>query len=209
MGLTSCIWSTRSFWSKLSKRLRSTKGVLAIEAAIAVPVMILIGFGLAQYMGHLRDVEVTRQAFHNTCLQLTLQDTKTLESPAATSLAMAANLAAADQRVEIHYLYVRENERGDFVAKLYWVREAPLLGYVVTTFVRTGRSIYSANDVGKGAGEVTDQTVYITRTGSKYHLEGCFHLRKSKIETLQSEAENRGYEACAHCILGVALFEKK
>jgi len=41
--------------------------------------------------------------------------------------------------------------------------------------------------------------VYITRTGSKYHLEGCPHLAKSKIPIFLKDAKARGYEPCKVC----------
>lgn len=191
------------------RHFSTDRGVLTVEAAIVVPVMLLVALGLTQYLGHLKDVEVTRQAFHSTCLQLTLQDTAALESTAYTSLALAANLVVKDSRVEIVYLFVDENEQGNFTAKLYWVRKAPILGYVITTFVRTGRSVYRANDVSVAGAAQNTNAVYITKTGTKYHKEACFHLKSSKVEITQREAERQNYEACAHCILGVALFEKK
>lgn len=187
------------------------KGVLTVEAAIAVPLLLMMGLGLSQYLGHLRAVEVTRQAFHNTCLQISVQDPATLHSPGGTSLAMAANLAAVDRRVDLQYLYLREDDKGNFVAKLYWVRRVPIIGYVVTSFEKTGRSIYKAND-SLGTDENSNKVsamVYVTNTGSKYHEAGCLHLRKSSREISQDEAEIQGYEACAHCILEVPLFEKK
>ncbi|MBM7561961.1 hypothetical protein [Fusibacter tunisiensis] len=42
-------------------------------------------------------------------------------------------------------------------------------------------------------------TVFITNTGVKYHLESCFHLRKSKIPIDLQEAVNRGYTSCKNC----------
>jgi len=36
-------------------------------------------------------------------------------------------------------------------------------------------------------------TVYLTRTGNKYHAAGCRHLRKSAIPTSKKKAEARGY----------------
>lgn len=44
-----------------------------------------------------------------------------------------------------------------------------------------------------------DETVYITRTGEKYHKEGCFHLRKSKFGISIDKAVEQGYEPCKHC----------
>ncbi len=41
--------------------------------------------------------------------------------------------------------------------------------------------------------------VYITKTGEKYHRDGCSSLRKSKIEITLSEAVSRGYGPCKNC----------
>ena len=43
------------------------------------------------------------------------------------------------------------------------------------------------------------ETVYITKTGSKYHRAGCRYLRKSQIAISLSEAKNEGYTACSVC----------
>ena len=42
------------------------------------------------------------------------------------------------------------------------------------------------------------RTVYVTRTGSKYHRSGCRYLRKSKIAISLEEAR-RSYEPCSVC----------
>jgi len=42
-------------------------------------------------------------------------------------------------------------------------------------------------------------TVYITKTGSKYHFNGCQYLRRSKIPTTLDNALNRGYTPCSRC----------
>lgn len=42
-------------------------------------------------------------------------------------------------------------------------------------------------------------TVYITRTGAKYHSEGCQYLRKSCIPISLDKAKARGYEPCSKC----------
>ena len=44
----------------------------------------------------------------------------------------------------------------------------------------------------------TDLTVYITKTGKKYHKASCRHLRSS-IPINLSDAESRGYTACSVC----------
>jgi len=44
-----------------------------------------------------------------------------------------------------------------------------------------------------------DPIVYITSTGSKYHLESCHYLANSKIRIMLSEAKRRGYTPCGAC----------
>lgn len=42
-------------------------------------------------------------------------------------------------------------------------------------------------------------TVYITKTGAKYHRDGCQHLRQSKIPIERANAIAQGYDACSVC----------
>lgn len=42
-------------------------------------------------------------------------------------------------------------------------------------------------------------TVYITRTGEKYHLNGCQYLSQSQIAISLADAKSRGYGACSRC----------
>lgn len=42
-------------------------------------------------------------------------------------------------------------------------------------------------------------TVYITKTGTKYHADGCRHLAKSRIPIALDEAKKKGYEPCSVC----------
>jgi len=52
--------------------------------------------------------------------------------------------------------------------------------------------------------DVFSQTVYTTRTGEKYHADGCQYLSKSKIETTLDQAKKNGYTACSVCKPGGA-----
>ncbi len=45
----------------------------------------------------------------------------------------------------------------------------------------------------------TTQTVYITRTGSRYHRADCHHLRQSKISINLNDARSSGYTPCQNC----------
>jgi ribosome modulation factor len=42
-------------------------------------------------------------------------------------------------------------------------------------------------------------TVYITKTGEKYHASGCQYLAKSKIAIDKAKAISQGYTACSRC----------
>lgn len=53
--------------------------------------------------------------------------------------------------------------------------------------------------VSKGSATVPS-TVYITKTGDKYHLGGCSYLSKSKIAISLAEAKKRGKTPCSKCI---------
>jgi methylphosphotriester-DNA--protein-cysteine methyltransferase len=44
-----------------------------------------------------------------------------------------------------------------------------------------------------------ETTVYITKTGEKYHAEHCASVRKSKIAIRLDQAVSRGYEPCKRC----------
>ena len=44
-----------------------------------------------------------------------------------------------------------------------------------------------------------DTVVYVTKTGEKYHADGCRYLRKSKIEKSLEDAVDDGYKPCSVC----------
>jgi len=53
-----------------------------------------------------------------------------------------------------------------------------------------------------GAGKTQSdggETVFITRTGKKYHRAGCSSLSKSCIPISRKDAEARGYTPCSRC----------
>src|SRR5437762_931006 len=49
------------------------------------------------------------------------------------------------------------------------------------------------------AGITSAQTVYITKTGEKYHESDCRYLSRSKIAIELKDALDRGYGACKMC----------
>ena len=63
----------------------------------------------------------------------------------------------------------------------------------------TGAAAAGATSSQTDAGDGSDPTVYTTKTGGKYHREGCKYLRKSKIPISLSEAKAQGLEPCSKC----------
>jgi len=53
--------------------------------------------------------------------------------------------------------------------------------------------------VDQAASQNINQTVYITKTGKKYHSAGCRYLSKSEIAIKKSVAVDEGYTACSVC----------
>ncbi|WP_312355238.1 hypothetical protein [Aminipila sp.] len=47
--------------------------------------------------------------------------------------------------------------------------------------------------------QTNEYTVYITKTGSKYHKDGCRYLKQSQISISESAAINQGYSPCSIC----------
>lgn len=45
----------------------------------------------------------------------------------------------------------------------------------------------------------TSVTVYITKTGTKYHTSTCSYLKNSKIAISKDTAVSQGYTACSRC----------
>jgi hypothetical protein len=47
--------------------------------------------------------------------------------------------------------------------------------------------------------QTKEQTVYVTKTGKKYHLATCRFLSKSKIPMSLKDAKAKGFTACSIC----------
>ena len=47
--------------------------------------------------------------------------------------------------------------------------------------------------------QTKEQTVYITKTGKKYHRANCRYLSRSKIPTSLKDAKANGYTPCSVC----------
>ena len=60
-------------------------------------------------------------------------------------------------------------------------------------------STTSSGSTSSASSDTQSVTVYITRTGEKYHRSGCQYLSQSKIAISLSDARARGYTPCSRC----------
>lgn len=45
-----------------------------------------------------------------------------------------------------------------------------------------------------------EATVYVTKTGTKFHKSSCFHVKGRQPSSMsRTKAVQKGYEACKHC----------
>jgi hypothetical protein len=51
----------------------------------------------------------------------------------------------------------------------------------------------------KAAPAAAGQIVYVTKSGKKYHAEGCKSLGRSKIPMKLEDAQKRGLTPCGSC----------
>jgi len=61
------------------------------------------------------------------------------------------------------------------------------------------QSLQSRAESTSDSEENSEETVYITKSGSKYHRAGCSYLAKSSIPISKKEAIKRGYTPCSKC----------
>lgn len=75
--------------------------------------------------------------------------------------------------------------------------------YTPTTVTPTTTTTIQSNT------EKNEIIVYITKTGSKYHVAGCQYLKSSMISTSLDNALAQGYEPCSVCKPPIKLEEGK
>lgn len=108
-------------------------------------------------------------------------------------------------RAGMAWHYVRYAPKDKTLAKLeadaraalrgLWVDKAPIPPWDYRSGPQNARSPSEAATDGK----VRSATVYATRTGSRYHRDGCSALARSRIPMRVKDAEARGLTPCHLC----------
>jgi hypothetical protein len=68
-----------------------------------------------------------------------------------------------------------------------------------STTIQKFDETHSVNNPGSSIEDTKEVTVYVTKTGEKYHNSGCSYLRKSCIPMNLSDAKSGGYTPCSRC----------
>lgn len=82
------------------------------------------------------------------------------------------------------------------------IRDFTLVVIAVVLMLGCSSEPDKTSPAGKSATEQLDskaETVYITKTGAKYHRSDCGYLKKSKIAIVKSKAISRGFDGCSRC----------
>ncbi len=124
-------------------------------------------------------------------------------------LSMAVVLAASPVRVVVNGVDLGPAAQGRVIdgQVMVPVRDvAEALGAEVRwepgescVYITTEDGAEVASAPAKAPAEKQEVTVYITKTGSKYHRLGCKYLSKSCIPISLEDAKARGYGPCSVC----------
>jgi hypothetical protein len=80
-------------------------------------------------------------------------------------------------------------------------RLAAILLFLATTLLCPAPSqpVHAQQPTAQVAQDPQSVTVFITKTGKKYHRDGCRYLRQSRIPVALKDAKANGYTACSVC----------
>lgn len=76
--------------------------------------------------------------------------------------------------------------------------DTPSIEPLPTVSVESHKPIYTPYSIEEVSDDIT-VTVYVTRTGEKYHSYGCQYLSKSCIPIDLDDAISEGYTPCSRC----------
>lgn len=193
--------------SRKLKKIKSERGSLSVESSIGVLVFVVAMFGLLTFISQLAFAEKVHQAIYETAEVVSTVDVEnSLECYAVATAVLATKIDLKEALSNKLLLYQTPlEEDGSFTLKVLWHKKIPMGGNLIQHYELKSRLITRGSD-GKKA--EADETVYVTNTGTKYHLSGCIHLRSSSWPISRSEAIEKKYEPCLNCVGGLNLFEK-
>ncbi len=183
---------------------KKNRGSVSIEAVISVMIFTFAVASLILLMIDLRSQERVRQAAFEVSRQMAVIDVQNeMQCFALAEILWVANPNMKDEHILVTGVDLSED--GTFEIKMRWQLELPFGQKIHHRYSVKNRLLTRGFD---GVSQNEDSLVYITNTGAKYHISGCFHLSKSQETMTKKEAVKNGYSPCWHCIGGLKPFEK-
>lgn len=194
-----CQWST-SIEREGEYVKRSERGSVTIEATIVISLVLLLLFGS---VGTLLTIYVDTQM--EWTVQSASDEMVIIGMPFSDRAELLKNLMMVkvskgilDREIE-HFVEITaltlENINGHDINIWEISYDYKFLSFASNKKIKMPFKVGNDNDGLK----FQSSTVYITTYGEKYHLEQCFHLRKSKFPIDIDEAVSKGYEPCKNC----------
>ncbi len=179
---------------------RSEKGSVTIEATIVISIVLLFLFGS---LGTLLTVFVDTQmewAIQNASDEMSIRGIPFSDQKVVLNGMMLMNIndEIEDRSID-HFVEIKTLRLEEFKGHNISLLEVSY-DYKFVTFIRQQvvQMPFMSGDVNDRL-KFESSTVYITTYGEKYHMQHCFHLRKSKLPIDIDEAVYRGYEPCKNC----------
>lgn len=139
----------------------------------------------------------------NTQLEELKKQNETLETEAEESKEQIAQLESDKENENADYDTLKaENEalQSQIVGLEAQIQELQVQEeQKVTENTSNDEVVAPQSDSFESAQEPESYTVYITKTGSKYHRDGCRYLRQSQIAIEKDKAVSQGYSPCSVC----------
>lgn len=179
---------------------RSEKGSVTIEATIVVSLVLILLFGC---LGTLLTIFVDTQM--EWAVQSASDEMNIIGIPFADRTELLGELMrnkvnkqvanrSIDNFVEVHEVSL-ENVNGHAINMWEVSYDYKFVSFADNEKIHVPYKSGNENDGLK----FESSTVYITTYGEKYHIDECFHLRKSKFPIDLDEAVKKGYEPCKNC----------
>lgn len=189
---------------KMDTYAKNKRGSVSVEAAISLMIFIMAAAGLIYLMRDLQTQERVRQGTFEISRQMAAVDIQN----DAQCFALAQLLWLSNDNVKNEKVFLTEahlEKDGTFELEVKWDLALPLGQKVRHEYELKNRLLTRGYD---GISQNEDDLVYVTDTGGKYHLSGCYHLAKSQKTLTKKEAVKNGYGPCWHCVGGLEPFEK-
>lgn len=184
----------------------SNRGSITVESSIGLLVFVTAMISLMLIIQNVGFAEAVHQSLYETVEEVSAVDIQSDGECLALSSILFYSKLEPNQVLAKQLVITRADlsATGEVSLSVSWRTHLPMGGNFKQNYTLKCRLLTRGAD--GTASEITQQ-VYVTQTGSKYHVLGCNHLRSSSIPMSRKEAIENDYTPCWHCIGGLKPFE--